>query len=790
MGSNNTGPFQAHAVALADLGYEPLPLAGKRPLYNEWQHFDPSKLSKLVDANPGANVGVSTRGLAALDCDVYDRAVAEHIRSFVIKRLKRGNAKILFRIGQAPKWLALFRREIPGPKRRSATFEDQRGQRHVIEWLADGQQFLAFGPHPETGRDMRWPNGSPLEGPTAPDDLYVVTEEDIDAVNDEFARVAGLSGWRLVSAAGEAAGQNDGAEVKPPVEGLTLQAALDALGFYENDELHYDEWLAVGMALHHQFNGSVEAFEIWNGWSNTADKAGDEHYNWHRWSTFNDSRPGGVSMRSVLMMAEANGWVRPAGVEKAPASADEFPVLDNDEEEHSMQTPAAAETTQQPEQSSDQADSPAPEPAVKDATPIDNAAFPNVFHIPADFDAAAMPPRAWVVGGVLLKGHVSITIGPPGAAKSVFDLTRAIAIVTNRALLNEPIRQSGPVMIVNNEDPKDEIERRVIAICNHHKIPLSAIANDLHIVSGYESPVKFAEMHGDRITGSSLRPTKDASRLIRHVEDNDIVAVIVDPLISTARGSEENSNDRMEELVSIYKRIAGRTGAAVSITHHTRKTGRDSEAHAGDMEAARGGGALIGAVRMAYTLARMAADTGAERGLPRAVSRRLIRLDDAKQNYWISDDEARWFYLESVDVGNGETAGVPLPVLLEDIQAEYGDTDDMDVETMTNDTKRGILVQLFIAEMEDGYLSKSLKAVADRWMSHAESSERRARDQVKRLVPEGGFDHAVKVECKGVGFWLWRETEGEGNGARNTVFICKEKPVKYDEPLDDQGYLA
>ena len=742
------GAYGRLAEAYHRLGYVPTPLAGKRPVLDRWQEAetppDPASF-------PDHNLGIVTRGLVALDCDVLDKRVALAFRRELVAMFT-GTSKLLFRVGESPKWLALFRcAEGELPKRASAYYVDAHERRHRVEALRTGQQFLAAGIHPGTGKQVYWPNGSPIDRDIRTALLPEVSDEQIDRLFEIFDRLAEARSWSLISRASTAPAD---AVVPAPVKGVDLELARDILAAYPNDDLHYDRWLEAGMALHHQFEGSDEAFRVWREWSETSGKAADESYDYQRWQSFDPERMGGVSMRSILHHAEAHGYERPAGVEAAPASAAEFPDLGP------PQLPEAAESA------------PEPSPAAPETDAADKPALLGAFALPDDFDPAGIPPRRWVVPGVMLRGHVTLTIGPPGVAKSIVDLTRAIAIVTGRELLGERIAKRGPVILINNEDPRDEIERRVAAIALHYGIHFAELA-DLHLVSGYAAPIKLAELHGDRHS-AYLRPTKDASRLLKLAESTQAAAIIVDPLISTVRGGEENSNDRMEELVTIYKRIAGRTDTAVAITHHTKKVGRDSEAHAGDMETARGGSALVGAVRIAFTLAKMAAASGQERGLPRAVSKRLIRLDDAKQNYWMSDDEARWCYLESVALGNGETAGVPLPTTLEAIAEEHGADTSMTVEHLTADAKRTMLVQLLAPDMTDGLYAAPISAVSERWCAHAEVGTRQAREQLKQLIPEGGSGQAITITLHGVGYKLWRTITGEAKSSRQTVYMQRD----------------
>ncbi|MEX2575436.1 MAG: AAA family ATPase [Halofilum sp. (in: g-proteobacteria)] len=772
--------FGQYALPLAALGYAPLPLYGKRPILARWQFYEPERLPALIESYPNANVGLRTAELAALDADVLNPFIAKRMRQFVIKLLGLTRKTCMVRVGQKPKWLLLLRyADGERPKRSSPEYEDAQGKRHRLEWLCTGQQFLAFGTHPDTHKPVTWLYGSPLDANVRVNDLPVVTAEQMDAIEAEFARLAELSGWRLTAKGGNVAHD---APVTKPVKGLDLAIVQDVLAHYPNDDLHYDEWLSVGMALHHQFQGDTAAFDLWHEWSTGSVKCGDVHYNWHRWESFDHERPGGLSMRSVLAYAEENGWERPAGVEQAPAAADDFPELDPLEPEPGELKSEAALVNAPQTDAADQTDGPQGDaPGDKPKRTIDDL-FPGALDIPLGFDPMTLPRRDWLIPGRLLAGHVALLFGPPGVAKSMFDLTLVVSVITGRPLLGIKPARTGPVVMFNNEDPYDELRRRVLAICTHHNIPLEEVMPKLRLLSGYVRPYKFAEAHGNRHQGTSLRPTREATKLIAGCQDFDAVAVFMDPLISTVRGGDENSNDRMEELVSIYKRIAVETGCAISVTHHTRKVGgRDSEGHAGDMETARGGGALMGAVRLGYTLSRSSPETGKKWGLPRSVSKNLYRIDSAKQNYFPPDDEADWYQLVSTPIGNGEEVGVPEPVALEELQRQYADPDDLSLETMDLHARRRRLAGMFALDTADGECAWGLKQVAERWAGFAICSTRTAQEQIKSIVPEGGVHHAVVVEYDGVEYLLWREIKGEGKSSRQTVYIVLEQGCNSDE---------
>ena len=62
------------------------------------------------------------------------------------------------------------------------------------------------------------------------------------------------------------------------------------------DEYGYDTWLKVGMIMHHQFGGDIEACEAWDRWSSNGPKY-HTHACENKWRTFKGS---GATLRSLI----------------------------------------------------------------------------------------------------------------------------------------------------------------------------------------------------------------------------------------------------------------------------------------------------------------------------------------------------------------------------------------------------------------------------------------------------------------------------------------------------------
>ena len=92
---------------------------------------------------------------------------------------------------------------------------------------------------------------------------------------------------------------DDFSNYSPPVDGWDL-ARVEAELLNEIDpDCHYDLWREVGMALHHQFQGDVEALNLWDMWSEGSVKHTSEgDYSCAtKWSTF---RGNGTTLRSLI----------------------------------------------------------------------------------------------------------------------------------------------------------------------------------------------------------------------------------------------------------------------------------------------------------------------------------------------------------------------------------------------------------------------------------------------------------------------------------------------------------
>lgn len=116
---------------------------------------------------------------------------------------------------------------------------------------------------------------------------------------------------------------------------VTLSDLRDMLNFYRNDQLHYDDWIAIGMALHNSTQGCADGFALWEQWSSTSSKHNSAHMD-KKWQSFGKA-PNPITLGTLIHLAEAAGYERPITfqvdasadapcVDDAPGHAFPFPV--------------------------------------------------------------------------------------------------------------------------------------------------------------------------------------------------------------------------------------------------------------------------------------------------------------------------------------------------------------------------------------------------------------------------------------------------------------------------------
>ena len=261
-----------------------------------------------------------------------------------------------------------------------------------------------------------------------------------------------------------------------------------------------------------------------------------------------------------------------------------------------------------------------------------------------------IPRREFLYGGHYLRGFVTATIAPGGVGKSANAIMECLAMVTgyplpHRGMAGKRLR----VWYVNLEDPLDEIQRRFQAAMKHYRIRPEEVAGRLFIDSGHDKVFVFAS---ENRTGVAIAAPVVES-VTASMRENGIDALMLDPFISTHE-VDENSNSKVQQVVTQFAQIAKATGASVELISHTKKmAGREVTA-----DDSRGASALHDKVRSLRTVNKMTQEEGQKAGLQKSEYKSVIRLDIGKGNLTPAGGSSTWRRLVSVPLGNGDEVGV------------------------------------------------------------------------------------------------------------------------------------
>jgi hypothetical protein len=291
--------------------------------------------------------------------------------------------------------------------------------------------------------------------------------------------------------------------------GLTPQQIDKCLSVIDADSGH-DEWLAVGMALHHETQG--EGFDLWNDWSELGSKYPGREVLLHRWSSFGKTHDRTVTARSLVRLANEHG----AGINlNGPASADEFEDLVGD-----------VNSTHAPEGQ-------------------------RFAIVPAhEFATGANP--TWVIKDVLPQAELVVMYGASGSGKSFLALDMAAAIARGVEWRGKRVRK-GRVAYIAAEGGGG-FRKRLRAYGQHNEIDLASL--ELGVI--HAAP--------------NMMEAKDAADIVKSIKawgGADIV--IVDTFAQVMPGANENAGEDVGKALTHCKRIHELTGAMIILIHHAGK---------------------------------------------------------------------------------------------------------------------------------------------------------------------------------------------------------------------------
>lgn len=275
------------------------------------------------------------------------------------------------------------------------------------------------------------------------------------------------------------------------------------------------------------------------------------------------------------------------------------------------------------------------------------------YKVPAEEQIA---PWDWLYGRHLLRGEVSATVAMGGTGKSSSAIVEALAMTSGMPLLGAEVPKPLRVVLVNLEDTRNTMDKRIMAAMQHYGLTQADIGDRLIVKAKGEIKIKVARQLR---SGDVERDEAIIGALVKLMVKHQADVLSIDSFIRTHKVN-ENDNSAIEEVVECFEQIATQAQCAGHLWHHTRKQGGEKAT----IESARGASALIDAVRSARVFETMSAKEHAEL---KAVQPELMapgyyfRSFNGKRNFAPPADQSDWFKLESVELRNGDNVGVVTP---------------------------------------------------------------------------------------------------------------------------------
>ncbi len=337
-----------------------------------------------------------------------------------------------------------------------------------------------------------------------------------DTIGPVTAEVEQMCERRFGSAKPKAVDPDDFMAGREPVLGLTEERMRELVGKIDPD-LGRDEWIRVGMALHHETDGGEEGFDLWNEWSSEGYKYPSEEALRGQWDSF-ERRRGSVgrqvTMASVIKLVKDRG---PASADDVTARADAIVSANG--------TSGGAHTPE---------------------------GWEGKFVAHSADSLTRGEPVGWLIKGVLPAADLVSIYGASGAGKSFVALDMAAAIARGVPWRGRKTKQ-GRVLYVAAEG-SGGYGNRVKALCDRYCIG----ASDLDIA--------FVTMPPNVLEQDDISELVATAKAV-----GDVQLVIIDTLAQVTPGANENTSEDMGRALANLRIIGQATGATVMPVHHAGK---------------------------------------------------------------------------------------------------------------------------------------------------------------------------------------------------------------------------
>lgn len=381
--------------------------------------------------DPRLGIGVVCRKVKAFDIDIDDPAEAEAAADWLQDQIAyfAGSRAAVRSRCNSPRTLLIVRCSDPMSK---TVIPTSGGQ---LEFLADRQFFVAAGTHKSGAK----------QGVSGLSNMPELSAAQLSDILDAFEMLFG-SGPALRQGGGLTVGERaDPADLIPTAHPAEIERLLALI---PNTDLPYDQWISVGMAVHHASGGTETGYEAWLSWSETSAKHNADRMP-GQWGSFGRQTGKPKTIGTLIAMARASSG--PGALVGIVGAASPIALRGR-----------------------------------KLLQPLSEALRDNE------------PPR-WLVKGLIEEGTFGMLHGPSGAGKSFLVIDLAMHIATGKDDWHgSAIPNGGPVVYLAGEG-HGGLRRRLRAWSQHHKgdesapFELGTYAFDLNTPAGEDEAVSAIE---------------------------------------------------------------------------------------------------------------------------------------------------------------------------------------------------------------------------------------------------------------------------------------------------------
>jgi RecA-family ATPase len=176
----------------------------------------------------------------------------------------------------------------------------------------------------------------------------------------------------------------------------------------------------------------------------------------------------------------------------------------------------------------------------------------------------------WLVDDAWVDQSVGFISGRSKSYKTWIALDLALSVVSGGSFLGRyPVRRTGPVLLIQEEDPSAVLQDRLRLIGkSKDMLPSYTLKDDVLSIEYTDYP-----LHVINLQGFNLQVEEKVAQVRRLIAEINPVMVILDPLIVMLGNVDENRATEVATLLQVVKMWREEFGCSVVIVHHWNKGG-------------------------------------------------------------------------------------------------------------------------------------------------------------------------------------------------------------------------